>query len=134
MPYYYDEYGWLTETVVADRATELLPPSASSGFMPNFTAGAWVILPYLPLQPAATQPRWTPTAVVLRRFLDQEWQAINGRLATDPTLAILKDKFMAGSVENPGFINLDAAELADGLDYLVQLDILTTARKAAILA
>lgn len=85
------------------------------------------------------EPRWVSSADFVRRFMDAEWETINRKIAgngadPDAVLARLKDKVMTGDPANPGYVNLDAAELSDGLDYVVSIGIIDADRKAELLA
>lgn len=54
MPYYFDDYGWLSETPIPGRETEVAPPSAEkipAGSAANFTGYTWVVVPYVPPPP-----------------------------------------------------------------------------------
>lgn len=48
MTYYYDIYGWLSETPIAGRSTEIAPPAPVDNKRPNFTGYDWVLLEYTP--------------------------------------------------------------------------------------
>lgn len=60
MPYYFDNWGWLTEEVLPGRSTEVVPPVAETipeGHKANFTGHAWVMLPYVAPTPVSNVPR-----------------------------------------------------------------------------
>lgn len=48
MNYYYDLFGWLTDVVIEDRSTTLIPPQAENNKKPNFTGVEWILLEYNP--------------------------------------------------------------------------------------
>lgn len=51
MPYYFDNWGWLTEEVLPGRSTEIVPPDPATipdGKQANFTGHKWVVLSYVP--------------------------------------------------------------------------------------
>lgn len=49
MPYYYDQWGFLTDTVLPQRATDVAPPTElPDGMAANWTGHKWVVIPYFP--------------------------------------------------------------------------------------
>lgn len=74
--------------------------------------------------PPVQEPRWIPLAEFVSRFGDilPVIEAVILGDAThppQPALAALKTRLMATAAENPGYINLDARDLRDGLDALI---------------
>lgn len=60
--YSFDFFGWLSETPIEGRDTEVTPPSKSdipNGFAANFTGYKWIVIPYVPpppLEPPSIEP------------------------------------------------------------------------------
>ena len=86
-----------------------------------------------------TDDRWISSAEFIRRFTNAEWDAINHRIAgngssPDVVLSRLKDQVMTGDPNNPGNVFLDSEELSAGLNYLVSIGIINSARKDQMLA
>lgn len=51
MPYYFDNWGWLTDEVLPGRSTDVVPPDPATipeGKRANFTGHKWVVLQYVP--------------------------------------------------------------------------------------
>ena len=48
MDYYFDMYGWLTDVVIPDRKTTIVPPAPEGNKKPNFTGIEWLLLDYNP--------------------------------------------------------------------------------------
>lgn len=69
------------------------------------------------------EPRWIALAQLIERlnpYLPAIESIILGNGSPpDVALSILKTRLMATSAEYPGYINLDAAEISDGLDALI---------------
>lgn len=61
MLYSYDVYGWLSDTDISGRQTDIAPPDQTSipeGFRPNFTGYSWIVLLYTP-PPPPSPPDYT---------------------------------------------------------------------------
>lgn len=54
--FYYDDYGWLTDSVNDERSTDVTPPEASSNLQANWTGFEWVLAEYTAPVPIATIP------------------------------------------------------------------------------
>lgn len=47
MPYYFDQWGWLTAEVLPDRTTDVVPPvDIPAGKAANWTGHAWRVINY----------------------------------------------------------------------------------------
>jgi len=44
--YYYDEHGWLTDTPIPGRETDVVPMAVDGDMRPNFTGYKWVLQKY----------------------------------------------------------------------------------------
>ena len=129
MTYYYDTFGWLTNTVMEDRSTELAPPSdVQEGYKPNWTGVAWIVIPYT-TPPVENQRQTIKTTDFMLLFTSQERIAI--RASTNPVavdfLRIIDDpRLLVVDLNNPA--------VSGGLAYFVSIGLLTADRPAKILA
>lgn len=84
MTYYYDQYGWLTATILPERATDVPPPpTIPVGQAANWTGHHWIVLPYTPppdpLESERQAMSCTPYAgelVLAQHGLRQGWLAL----------------------------------------------------------
>lgn len=53
--YYYDIYGWLSETPIEGRETDVVPMAAEGNMRPNFTGHKWILQEYVE-PPVITEP------------------------------------------------------------------------------
>lgn len=47
MTYYYDTYGWLSDTPIEGRETDIAPMKPKGNMRPNFTGHKWVLMEYV---------------------------------------------------------------------------------------
>lgn len=59
MTYYYDNYGWLSDTPIEGRSTDIVPMATEGNLKPNFTGHKWVLMEYSP-PPVNVEPELTP--------------------------------------------------------------------------
>ena len=85
MQYYFDDFGWLTSTVIPDRATQVAPPSTplAAGMAWNhigIPGAEWMALPTAPVV-SSTAPDPTLGSVITQR-------AFKMRLTSNERIAI----------------------------------------------
>lgn len=112
MPYYFDQWGFLTDTILPNRSTEVVPPvDVPDGWKPNWTGHAWRVIPYfapLVFKRKAITRRQLKIALLRLGLLDnvESWIAANsdrelkiGFLDADvferdsPLIEALRDQF-----------------------------------------
>lgn len=62
MLYSFDNWGWLSETDISGRQTNITPPDQAlipEGCRPNFTGYSWIVLPYTPPSTHPPLPDYT---------------------------------------------------------------------------
>ena len=133
MRYSYDWHGFLSDTPIPDRSTDVVPPDASgwpAGQRPNWTGHAWTYLDYPP-PPPPPAPRRIAVADFRARFTDAEMAAIVSLAysgAGDVTAAMLLLK-----IQTSNEIDLTAPEVTAGMAYLIARGCLAACRAAEIL-
>ena len=74
MPYYFDTWGWLSETVIEGRSTNVVPPAPADipeGHAANFTGHKWVVVPYTAPPPPVPPVLASPTRRQLKLVMLQ---------------------------------------------------------------
>ena len=65
MTYYFDTYGFLSETPIPGRSTEVAPPSNyPAGHVPNWSGTQWVVVPYVEYAPTLDEMKKARQAAV----------------------------------------------------------------------
>ena len=112
--YYYDTYGWLTQTVLAGRDTDITPPQETEALKANWTGFDWVLREYVapPPPPEPTpEPRHISVGAFFDRFGAQKYPIL---ASADPIVqALIKDCTVRK------FIDLDREDLPMGLQMIV---------------
>lgn len=73
MTYYYDIYGWLSDTPIEGRSTDVAPMAAEGNLKPNFTGYKWILMEYSP-QPIYVEPELTPIEKLEKQLADLQAQ------------------------------------------------------------
>jgi hypothetical protein len=112
--YYYDNYGWLTQTVLAGRDTDITPPQETATLKANWNGFDWVLREYVapPPPPEPTpEPRHISVGAFFDRFGAQKYPIL---ASSDPIVqALIKDCTVRK------YIDLDRADLPMGLQMIV---------------
>lgn len=75
MPYYFDNFGWLSIDPIPGRSTEVVPPDPSEipeGSAANFTGHKWIILPYTPPPPIDPNAIFLAVGFSVSTYMDQK--------------------------------------------------------------
>ena len=72
MTYYYDSYGWLSDTPIEGRGTDVVPMAPEGNKRPNFTGRKWVLMDYSepPVQSGTTLEQRNATLEERVRILE----------------------------------------------------------------
>lgn len=133
MAFSFDLYGFVSDTVIADRQTEVEPPAPDTwpaGKRPNWTGHEWVFLDWPPPIPLPA-PRLIPVKDFRARFTDDEIAAIlklSYYGAGDVNAAMLLFKLQTSDE-----IDLDSQAVADGITYLISRGLIAPERGAEII-
>ena len=73
MIYYYDIYGWLSDTPIEGRSTEIVPMSPEGNKIPNFTGYSWILLEYT-TPPVYLEPELTPIEKLEKKLAELQEQ------------------------------------------------------------
>jgi hypothetical protein len=140
MEYSYDVFGWLSDTIIPDRITDIAPPEGIEKIdgqpYPNFTGYDWVMLRYPNPEPTPPPVPPTPDPITiltpyefLKRFTSEERKAIKAATLTNPDVDDLWTMFTVAQD-----IDLRNTDTINGVDALESLGILAEGRAAEILA
>lgn len=117
---YFDSNGWLTETEIANRVTNITPPEHGAKVVgqlyPNFTGVEWVMAPYSEPVPQPPAPYVDPTEwlIDIGPLFDRFGAAKTAvLLSTEPVvMAFLKD------LNSRHWANLQRVDLAAAISYM----------------
>lgn len=73
MTYYFDNYGWLSDTPIEGRSTDVVPMAAEGNLIPNFTGHKWILMQYSP-PPVYVEPELTPIEKLEAQLADLQAQ------------------------------------------------------------
>lgn len=132
MMHSYDQYGYLSDTPIAGRVTNITPPDIAdwpAGMRPNWTGFAWVYLPWpMPAPPEPPGSRVLTHLEFLDLFSDVELATI--LTAAEQYVAI---QVWIKKLELSGEVDLDSPRTAAGLQALELNGLLLPGRAAEIL-
>jgi hypothetical protein len=114
--------------------TDVAPPTPGPRQVPVWDGTAWALQevpePVIePEQPPTPERRTCTPLEFIERFTDAEQLAIVTAAMTEPRLRLWYDKLMAAS-----FVDLDDARLLAGVEALVVAGLITSQRRAEVLA
>ena len=130
--FYFDDYGWLTDSVNDERSTDVTPPIGDEGRKANWTGFEWVLaeytapVPVAPPEPVLSEWYWL---IDISPFFDRFGAAKMAVLvSTDPTVnAIVRD------VSVRKWVDLKRPDVAEDLAYIgSKVAFLTPAMQQAI--
>jgi hypothetical protein len=156
MTYYFDTYGWLSDTPIEGRETTIAPPNTpiELPFKWNFTGYEWISLNSVspsPEVPQETRPNHITKRAFWSRFpaaKETVMRAVRLGAPTGYLMLVGSLDRLNSRVESSPYVNLDDAETIGGLTWLasnqcpetIQLDgqsyplRLTTSEKNAVLS
>ena len=130
--YYFDDYGWLTQTVLPERSTSIEPPAETDTLKANWTGLEWVLVPYVappaPVAPTPPAVPWTKKEFLLK-FTPAEYAAIKSTAAANATLDYYWSLFTVADFVD----KTDEATIA-GINLLETAGLIATGRATEILS
>ncbi len=136
--YSFDQYGYLSDTPIPDRVTDVAPPDPAdwpAGTRPNWTGYAWIDLPWpMPAPAAPPKPRRLTKLEFIRLFTDVEFATILAASKQSVALEAWYERFRLATPEPDGTsIDLDDPRTVGGVLALQQAGLLAPGRAAEIL-
>jgi hypothetical protein len=128
MNYYYDTYGNVTTTADPNRATQIAPPTCSSGQQPNWTGSGWACVVFSPPATSVASLGTQVTPLAFSNRFGTSLVALYTAAQTNAQLQIFKDQMWGAT-----FIDLASPVTIAGINQLVSLSLLTQATATAIL-
>jgi len=115
--YYYNDYGWLTQTVNSERSTSIEPPTETDTLKANWTGLDWVLVEYVaPPVPVPPTPPVDPTEwlIDIGPFYDR-FGAAKMAVLTSADAGV---KAIMSDVSIRKWIDLKRADVASSLAYI----------------
>ena len=131
MPYYFDNYGWLTSEVLPGRSTDVAPPEdIPEGKAANWTGHKWLVINYSapPIYDPVPESKIYSQVAWLKQFTQEERIAIWGAAAGNAVL----DDFVRMMNASPEIYTDDPDTIA-GVQTLEAVGLLAVGRADEIL-